>query len=152
MHLMQMVTDGGLTFRVRVDHVSPRPHQMAYYSIQGTEGSYEAWRGFGDSSKLWLQSEHEPSLFHAPARWHALQDQAERYIPERLHLPPEARSGGHGTSEYWLLRDFLAAVRGERPAPIDVYRGLDYTLPGILAIESANANGAPMEVPDPRTW
>lgn len=152
MNVMQMSTDRGAVLRVRVDHVSPRPHQMVYYALQGNAGSYEAWRGFGDSSKVWLSDEHEPSLFHAPAQWHALADQAPRYIPDRLQAPPEARSGGHGTSEYWLLQDFLAAVRGEQPAPIDVYRALDYTLPGIYAHESALAGGAPVAVPDPRGW
>ena len=150
--LMQMVTTRGVTLRVRVDHVSPRPHQMAYYALQGTLGSYEAWRGHGDTSKVWLADEHEPSLFHAPAQWHALSEQAPRYIPERLAAPEAARSGGHGTSEYWLLQDFVAAVRGERECPIDVYRGLDYTLPGICAFESAAGLGAPIAVPDPREW
>lgn len=152
MHLLQMTTTGGIALRVRVDHVSPRPHQMAYYALQGTQGSYEAWRGHGDTSKVWLADEHEPSLFHAPAQWHPLDDQASRHIPERLAAPPEARLGGHGTSEYWLLRDFLAAARGERSVPIDVFVGLDYTLPGICAIESALAGGAPIAVPDPREW
>lgn len=152
MHLMQMTTTSGMVLRVRVDHVSPRPHQMAYYSLQGTAGSYEAWRGNGDTSKVWLADEHEPSLFHAPAQWHALSDQAPRHIPDRLAAPPEARSGGHGTSEYWLLRDFLAAVRGEAPVPIDVQRGLDYTLPGICAVTSAGQGGTPIAVPDPRDW
>lgn len=152
MHVMQMITTRGVTLRVRVDHVSPRPHQAAYYALQGTEGSYEAWRGLGDESKVWLSDEHEASLFHSPAQWHALQKQAPRYIPERLDVPPEARAGGHGSTEYWLLHDFLAAVRGECPSPIDVYRGLDYTLPGIYALESASAEGAPVRVPDPRFW
>jgi len=152
MHLLQMVTTGGVTLRVRVDHVSPRPHQMAYYALQGTRGSYEAWRGYGDSSKAWLGDEQEPSLFHAPARWHALEEQAPRYIPERLAAPSQARSGGHGASEYWLLRDFLAAVRGAMASSIDVYRALDYTLPGIRAVESAQSGGAPVSVPDPRDW
>lgn len=152
MHLMQMTTERGSILRVRVDHVSPRPHQMAYYALQGTHGCYEAWRGMGDASKVWLADEHEPSLFHAPAQWHPLSEQAPRYIPDRLAAPPEARAGGHGTSEFWLLRDFLAAVRGERPAPIDVDRGLDYTLPGICAIESAALGGMPVTVPDSRAW
>ena len=142
----------GATLRVRVDHVSPRPHQMAYYALQGTAGCYEAWRGFGDRSKVWLEDEHEPSLFHATAQWHALAEQAPRYVPDRLAAPPEARSGGHGTSEYWLLRDFLGAVRGEHEAPIDVYRALDYTLPCIYGAASAAAGGAPMAMPDPRAW
>lgn len=152
MHLMQMTTTDGAILRVRVDHVSPRPHQMAYYALQGTAGSYEAWRGHGDTSKVWLADEHEPSLFRAPAQWHALDEQAARHIPDRLAAPPEARLGGHGTSEYWLLRDFLAAVRGEIAPPIDVYTGLDYTLPGILASDSAAAGGVPLIVPDPRAW
>ena len=153
MHLMQMVMDGGVTLRVRVDHVSPRPHQMAYYSLQGTRGSFESWRGNGDRSKIWLDDAHEPSRVSGEgAQWHDLSGLASEYIPDRIAAPPEARLGGHGTSEYWLLKDFLAAVRGEIPSPVDVYRALDYTIPGILAMASADAAGAPIDVPDPRTW
>ena len=153
MHLMQMVTDGGVTLRVRIDHVSPRPHQMAYYALQGTRGSFESWRGLGDSSKIWLEDAHEPSRTSGDgAQWRALAGFDREYIPERLDAPPEATVGGHGTSEYWLLKDFLAAVHGERASPIDVYRALDYTLPGILAIESAQSGGAPVTVPEPRDF
>lgn len=152
MYVMQMITASGRTLRVRVDHSSPRPHQMAYYALQGTHGSYEAWRGLGDTSKVWLDDQHEPSLFHAPAQWHALKEQEQRYIPDRLAAPPEARAGGHGTSEYWLLQEFLAAAHGERASPIDVDTGLDYTLPGICAVESAQADGKPIAVPNPREW
>jgi predicted dehydrogenase len=152
MHLMNMQTEAGRVLRVRVDHVSPRPHQMAYYALQGTHGCYEAWRGFGDKGKIWLADEHQPSRVFDCAEWHALDDYAPRYIPERLDVPAAARSGGHGTSEYWLLQDFLCAVRGETPSPIDVYRGLDYTLPGICAADSAAGDGMPIAVPDPREW
>jgi predicted dehydrogenase len=153
MDLMQMTTVGGRYFRVRVDSVSPRPHQMAYYSLQGTRGSFESWRGGGDVSKVWLESDHEPSrVGRDGAQWHPVSDYAERYIPDRLAAPPEARTGGHGTSEYWMLPEFLAAIRGERDVPIDLYRALDYTLPGILAVNSAFAGGAPYDVPDPRTF
>jgi predicted dehydrogenase len=152
MHLMQMVTVGGVTLRVRVDHTSPRPHQMAYYALQGTAGAAESWRGGGDASKAWFADEHEESATSGGAEWHPLSEQAPRYIPDRLAAPPEARLGGHGTSEYWMLQDFIAAVREDAPVPIDVYRGLDYTLPGVLAVQSAFANGAPLPVPDPRTF
>ena len=133
LHVLQMTTSSGATFRVRVDHVSPRPHAAAYYQVQGTRGAYEAARGFGDRPKVWLDDEHEPSLFHAAAQWHSLEDQQARYIPDRLAAPPEARVGGHGRSEYWLLQDFLAAIRGEREAPIDVFRALDYRFPASAA-------------------
>jgi predicted dehydrogenase len=152
MHLLHLTTGGGRTLRVRVDHTSPRPHQMAYYSLQGERGSYEAWRGLGDGSKVWLEDEHGPSRFHEPAQWHALSEQEERYLPDRLGAPVESRLGGHGTSEYWLLPEFMAAVGGEGGSPIDVHRALDYTLPGICAIASAEAGGAPVAVPDSREW
>ncbi len=151
--LMTMQTDGGLVFRVRVDHTSPRPHQMAYYSLQGTRGSFESWRGNGDTSKIWLEDTHEPShVGRDTAQWHPVSDFADQYIPDRLAAPPEARQGGHGTSEYWLLKDFLAAIRGEREIPIDVHRALDYTIPGIVALESAAAGGTPLLAPDSRAF
>ncbi len=152
MHVLQMKTKAGALLRVRVDHVSPRPHAMAYYALQGTRGAYEGTRGFGDRPKLWLASEHEASLFAKAAQWHSLMDQAPRLIPERLAVPEEARTGGHGTSEYWLIPEFLAAVRGESAPQIDVYRALDYTLPGIAALESAKLGGAPVPVPNSRDW
>lgn len=153
MDLLQMVTDEGRILRVRVDHVSPRPHQMAYYALQGTKGAFESWRGFGDESKIWLDNLHEPSRVSGTgAQWHSLADLAKAYIPERLAAPPEARQGGHGTSEYWLLQDFIATIRGERTPPIDVHRALDYTLPGIYASVSAQSGGAPQIVPDSRDF
>ena len=153
MHTMQMVTDKGTVMKVRVDWVSPRPHQMAYYAVQGTRGSFESWRGNGDTSKIWLEDEHEASRVSGDgAAWHPVSDLAPKYIPERLDVPAEARLGGHGTSEYWLLKDFLQAVRGEIAPPIDVYRALDYTMPGILAVESAATLGTPLAVPDPRDF
>lgn len=151
MHLMQMVTDQRTTLRVRVDHVSPRPHQMAYYAVQGTEGAFESWRGHGDQSKIWLSDEHAASRASGEgAQWHDTAPYAHRYISERLAAPDEASFGGHGTSEYWLLRDFLATIRGEMPCPIDIDRAMDYTLPGIVALESARTNGTPIAVPDTR--
>jgi predicted dehydrogenase len=152
MHLMQMVTVSGITLRVRVDHVSPRPHQMAYYALQGTTGAFESWRGNGDESKIWLADTHEPSTTSGGAEWHPLDPYQREYIPDRLAAPSEARLGGHGTSEYWLLRDFLAAVRGETASPIDAHRALDYTLPGLLADASAAQDGAPQLVPDSREF
>ena len=51
-----------------------------------------------------------------------------------------------------MMADFIAAVRGQIASPFDVYRGLDFTLPGIIADESATQGGALLAVPDPRSW
>ena len=143
-----MRTERRRTVKIRVDTVSPRPHQVAYYSLQGTRGCYENWRGLGDVAKVWFADEHEPShVFHS-AEWHPLSDYAARYIPDRLAADEAAKSGGHGTSEFWMMKDFIAAVRGERPSPIDACRALDYTVPGICALESVAQGGAVVQVPD----
>lgn len=153
MHILHMTTAAGRTLRARVDFVSPRPHaSTTFFSLQGTRGSYESIRGFGDQAKLWLEDEHGPSGFNPRAEWHSLAEQAPRTIADRLAVSADVFSGGHGMTEYWMLRDFLAAVRGEKPSPIDVYTGLDYTLPGIYAVESAKQQGAPIAVDDPRQW
>lgn len=153
MHLMNMKTTSGITLRVRVDHVSPRPHYMHYYALQGTAGAFETARVEGEPSRVWLADEHEPSRTNRDgARWHPALDQARKYTPERLDVPPEARAGGHGTSEYWMLPEFLAVARGERESPIDIHRALDYTLPGIMATVSAQTLGTPQTVPDSRQF
>jgi len=135
-----------------VDHLSSRPHQMVYYALQGTAGAYEAWRGFGDESKVWLADEHEPSRCRGGCKWHRLWDYAERYIPDRLNVGEEARRGGHGTSEYWMLQDFLKSIEEGSAPPIDVHTAMDYSLPGVLAAQSAEQGGAALAVPDTRDW
>lgn len=149
-------TTRGAVVKIRVDYQSPRPHKMDYYALQGTRGAYEAWRGLGDQDKVWLLDDHEPSRCWAPAgepiaQWHPLKDYAQHYIPDRLAVGAEARLGGHGTSEYWLMKDFFAAVRGEQEPPIDVFKALDYTVPGICAVISAERGGEAVDVPDYRS-
>jgi predicted dehydrogenase len=153
MYLLHITTAGGRVLRSRVDYVSPRPHvSTTFYLLQGTRGSYESVRGFGDQAKVWLEDEHGPSDVNSPAQWHSLEGFANHYLASRRAIAPDVYTAGHGMSEYWMLRDFLAAVRGEKESPIDVYTGLDYTLPGIYAVESAKLQGAPVAVDDPRQW
>ena len=59
-----------------------------------------------------------------------------------------AVTGGHGTSEMLLVEDFVKAARGEQPVPIDVYRGVEMTAPGLCAHASALQDGAPVSIPD----
>jgi hypothetical protein len=146
--VLLMRTAKSATVKVRVDTVSPRPHAAAYYSLQGTLGCYESWRGLGDEPKVWLADDNEPSRCMQSPPWRPLSDYAARYIPDRLAAGEAARAGGHGTSEHWMLRDFIRAVQRNEAPPIDVFRALDYTVPGICALESVEAGGAPVPVPD----
>jgi hypothetical protein len=62
--------------------------------------------------------------------------------------PPEAYGGGHGTVEYYLVRDFVDALKaGVRRPPIDVIKAMDMTVPGICAHEAANCGCGWADVP-----
>ena len=62
----------------------------------------------------------------------------------------EDASAGHGGTDLKLARHFARAVLEDRPVPIDVYRGIEYSLPGMLAHRSAELGGAPVPIPDLR--
>ncbi len=57
-------------------------------------------------------------------------------------------ASGHGGTDIKTVKAFVDAVLAGRAAPIDVYRAIDYSLPGILADESARRGGAPVPVPN----
>ena len=59
---------------------------------------------------------------------------------------PFLNSGGHGGIDNDMLVDFFTAVRDGRPAPIDIRKGLQMTLPGIYAEESAKRGGEVMRM------
>ena len=59
----------------------------------------------------------------------------------------QARAGGHGTAEYALVQDFLAALEAGRKPPLDEVRAMDLTVPGLIAHESAMSGGNWLDVP-----
>jgi len=81
-------------------------------------------------------------------------DREEKEGWERIDIgtaaPDADSSTGHGGCDLNMLRAFVEAVANGRPSPIDVYRAIEYSLPGIIANASAEAGGAPMEVPNLR--
>ena len=77
--------------------------------------------------------------------------ESEFTVPDNLPLgtnfpnvPTAAALGGHGTAEWFMLQDCLNAIRQGGPAPIDVYEGIMYSLPGVCAAESAANGGKPV--------
>jgi len=119
-------------------NTSPVHH---YYSLYGSRGFLETTR-HGEFKTLACFQE-DPS----ENKEHEVLDLPK----EDLTLPEQAR-GGHGTADWEIMRDFLACISEGRAPTIDVYRGLDYTLPGICAVESIARGGAPVTVPDPREF
>ena len=73
------------------------------------------------------------------------------YAVSEPPLPDWARAG-HGGADGLMLMEILDSLVAGTPPPIDVYRGLDYSLPGICAVESLRNGNMKVEVPDPRAW
>jgi predicted dehydrogenase len=137
---------GGLV-SIRLDMLSNRPHNMTYYSLQGTKGCYEAPRGFGDGPKIWLSDRAG-----GPNEWRSLWDFEKEFMPALWRNPPaEASRAGHGGGDFFEVAEFIQAIRTGAPPPIDLFLALDMTVPGLVSQESIARGGAPLPVPDFRT-
>lgn len=139
------MTHGG-QISVRLDMLSDRPHNLTYYSLQGTKGCYEAPRGFGDNHKIWLKD------YHKELQWHSLWDFEAEFMPEMWRNPPEeALKAGHGGGDYFEIREFVDCIIKDTRPPVDIYDALDMTVPGLVSELSVNNGGMPVPVPDFRT-
>ncbi len=132
-------TRKGATIKLLRSSAAYREPAMHFYSLYGTRGFIENGRegGWsGSAGKLYVHG--EPSFEKGFG--------AIECPTTDPAAPPEALLGGHGSAEYYLIRDFLTALEtGSRP-PIDVIRAMDFTLPGIVAHEAA-LTGRWLDVP-----
>ena len=63
-------------------------------------------------------------------------------------LPPELRlPSGHGGSHNFLVHEFVDSIAKARRPTIDIYEALAYTLPGLVAHQSALRGGERMKIP-----
>jgi predicted dehydrogenase len=73
--------------------------------------------------------------YKEPNHWEAL--------PESMRVP-----SGHGGSQTFLTHEFISAIVEDRWPTVNVYEAIAYTVPGIIAHQSALHDGEPMKVPD----
>lgn len=131
--------------QIRVDCLSPRPHNMAYYQLQGTKGVYEAPRGFGDDHKIWL-SHIDPNT--DSAKWRGLSE-FDEYMPERYkNATKEQASAEHGGGDFFIVEDFVNAIKTNTQPEIDVYKGCEWTAVALLSELSVMNNGRAMDMPN----
>lgn len=141
------MASGGLV-KIRVDMVSDRPYNMTNYQLQGTDGCYESGRAKGEGNRVWLR-DRSPDM----KSWIPLEDLADEFLPDFWKEGMErAREAGHGGGDYFEILDFVDAIKGTRPNPIDVDAAMDMTLPGLISQQSILEDGRWIEVPDSRDW
>jgi predicted dehydrogenase len=129
----------------------------------GTEGSFEqlaevsVWQdktGVTDVSDL-LRTDAtldpgDPSLAHiAPALRDAFVSGHAR-VHDTSRLPEEFHGAhnGHEGSHHFLVDDFVTAVANRTLPPVNAWVAARFTLPGIIAHESALQNGERLPIPD----
>ncbi|MDI4645029.1 Gfo/Idh/MocA family protein [Cohnella hashimotonis] len=134
-------TSKGCTIKLLRSSVAPRTPEIGHYALYGSKGQIENGR-HGYEGDGWIYVENHP-LFGETAQ----SLKCEISNPDATEAMAK---GGHGTSEYYLLQDFIDALDRRSQPPIDVYRAIDYTLPGIVAQQSAEQGGIWLEVPDLR--
>lgn len=115
-----------------------REPMFHYYSLYGTKGTLETARPPEPlRSHTYLEAvPHLQNMIEIPLGYD---------VPG---APPQARLGGHGTTEYYMVQAFLESVRHDTTLPIDIYAALDMALPGLCAHESAINGGQAVKVPD----
>jgi len=137
--------ESGKLIKIRLDCVSNRPHNLTYYSLQGTKGCYEAPRGLGDDHKIWFEDmklEDGACYFKPLSEFH-------EYLPERYRLATEEqKSAGHWGGDFFIVQDFIDAIQNGTKPEIDVYEACEWTAVGLLSELSVTNQARPIDVPD----
>lgn len=132
------VTESGKLIEIKVDCSSHRPHKMDYYTLQGTKGIYEAKRGFGDEDKIAIDADKNPKGYHD---WVSLWEYGD-LLPERYkNATPEQKAAGHNGGDFFIVKDFIDAIKYNKQPELDVYKACEWTAVGLLS-EISVANGS----------
>jgi predicted dehydrogenase len=141
----------------RVGH----PSAERISGIWGTGGSFEQ----NAAGAVWLTRDHEATM-------RLDDDLRSRYVEAQIDggmekIGDDAHTGlapvhdatrlprefiglpnGHGGAHQFLVDDFVKACDAGKQPPVNVWRAARYTVPGIVAHESAKRDGERIEVPD----
>lgn len=114
--------------------------RMSYY-MERPEGSPNTLVRIGKSGRTELDSNGYPK-----GEVHMERDGNHDYL-ERLPEPMRVKSG-HGGSHTFLTHEFIDAVQNDRHPSVNIWEGIAYTLPGIVAHQSALQNGRTLKIRD----
>jgi hypothetical protein len=140
---------GGGLVRLRLDMMSNRPSEVAFYGLQGTSGVFESGRGGRGPGQVWV-GENPPAgpVPDIHRQWQPIDEYADLLPAETHRIIEEAKGSGHGGGDYLVAHAFVQAILGEAPNPVDVTRAVEWTAVGLCSTESIRAGGAPVEVPN----
>jgi predicted dehydrogenase len=149
--------------RIGVPNVEPNVR----FSIFGTKGSFEQQTG----ASVWATRDAFEDVTRLLQTHPDLQNSAIRDDWDLSHVPKDLRSGfrsgfaavhdpsdlpwsfvglpnGHEGSHQFLVHDFVMACTDGTLPPVNAWAGARYTLPGLIAHQSAVRGGELLPVPD----
>jgi hypothetical protein len=113
---------------------------MSFFKPNANGGGYVIRRNkyrMGKDQAGFAQQQAEQENWHAP-----------NYAAEMLPKSLEPGFGHfHEGAEVFLVHEFVDAIINNRQPAINVYEALAYTVPGIVAHQSALKNGEQMKIP-----
>ncbi len=130
-------TQKGAVIKVLAGFALCREPHFHYYSMYGTKGCLETKRpGNGEGTLAYF--EDTPNLNGMIS------------LPFNDIHPWANRAWriGHGTADYLMFNAFVRSIINNAEPPVDVYKALDYTLPGLCAHISAERGGESVTIPD----
>ena len=154
-------SDGGVMRIAELRRVGTAPLESTVrMSIFGTEGSFEQQVGYAswatknsfdiitDEIGTFSDVENPYSLkpdYIPPNLW----DGGFARVHDRSQLPKEfiGLSNGHGGSHQFMVDDFVMDAVGERKAPMNVIDAARFTIPGVVAHQSAQNAGEKLQIP-----
>jgi predicted dehydrogenase len=129
-------TQKGAIIKVARSSVTFRNPPLCHYSLYGTKGFIESGRGNYDN--VGQRFFHDIDSGPVPIVCSSSDPDAS----------PEMRLGGHGTSEYFLARDFIDSILNDTKPPIDIEKALDMSVPGLVAHEAAMQGNVWLDIPN----
>jgi hypothetical protein len=146
--LTMLQTAKGVLVKIRVDFVSPRPHNMARHELQGTKASYTMQEP-GRKSLIWIEDRSATSQSGVAEAWEPISKYYEEFEhPLWREHRAEAEAAGHGGGDFFVLREFVASIREERPPVIDVYDAVTWSCITPLSMQSIDNNNAALAIPN----
>ncbi|MBA2481391.1 MAG: Gfo/Idh/MocA family oxidoreductase [Planctomycetes bacterium] len=142
-------TERGVIVTHHFDPVSPRPHHMADYQLQGTRAAFTAAADAEGDPLVWIAGKSPANARGIATAWDPLWKHADEFEhPSWRAHGQDAMRAGHGGGDFFVLREFVDAIRGERLPSIDVRAGVAWSCISALSAASIAAGNATVAVPD----
>jgi predicted dehydrogenase len=130
-------TKEGRILKILRSQVTPRHNHIVTYNVYGTKGSLETGRTPGYDTVGWRYFEGSDKRI-TPMNCNGTRLDAPLYAKE---------ASTHGTADWYGAQDFLDCILYDREPMLNVERGLEMTLPGLIAQEAALQGHVWLDVP-----